>query len=151
MPTGIPSLGCSEEGNSVQCQQLNCDAAQLWSSPTVGLKLGYRTAWLWNSTAERLLWGKAPLQSMYTASLYSMRHLQCVSVSGKRVEDRESVFSPWWEGKLCSQSQSRTEVYRSPCPWTLIGPSSYKWGLQILPDLSKTHCPDWLEWGTVIG
>ena len=29
-PTGIPSLGCGEEGNFIKCKQLNCDTSQLW-------------------------------------------------------------------------------------------------------------------------
>lgn len=29
-PTGIPSLGCGEKGNYIQCKQINCDTAWLW-------------------------------------------------------------------------------------------------------------------------
>ena len=30
MPRGIPNLGCSEEGNFIQCKQFNCETVQLW-------------------------------------------------------------------------------------------------------------------------
>lgn len=32
-PTRIPSLGCSDERNLIQCRQLDCDTAWLWGGP----------------------------------------------------------------------------------------------------------------------
>lgn len=39
--TRIPNLRYSEEGNLIQCKQLNCDRLQLWNS-SVALQLNYR-------------------------------------------------------------------------------------------------------------
>lgn len=69
VPTGIPSLGCGEEGNFIQCKKHGCGAARLWNSPTV-LQLNKETAWLWHSMAARWPSGQAPLSLDSSALLY---------------------------------------------------------------------------------
>lgn len=66
VPTGIPSLGCGEEGNFIQYKQLSCDPARLQNSMAVSdssvvLQFIYDSVWLWNGKAVRGTSGEAAL------------------------------------------------------------------------------------------
>lgn len=121
-----PVWGCSEEGNglnsSVAIQPCCGPAPKCYSS------IMKQRGWLRSYTAVRGPWGQAPLQLDSSAMLFSSETAAVFQLQLGNI-----VSGHRWKGKACSQSQRPLAyIHRSPHPWSLIGPSSCKWWLQIL-------------------
>lgn len=108
---GSPSLGCNEGGNVIHsnCKQRRCDTAWLWGGPQWGAS---QTALLCSTPATLFQW-------------------HVFSVWGPAGETQSSVFRG--KGKCTTRGKEELSYReRSPCPWSLIGPSLCKCRLQIL-------------------
>ena len=116
VPTGIPNLGCDEEGALLGA---NCDIAGLWGSCRARLLTG-STALLCSLlvcsapcwSALLLLWS-APFCAtlLWPALVYSA--LLCSGVTSLvfQLSQGNTVFSHGWKGKVCSQSQRTADLY----------------------------------------
>lgn len=91
---------------------------------------------LWNSTAEeqhgceKALFqvdSSALLCLLWSSETSLMFQLQCFSSRQKN-----KVSSIWWKGSVLWDTGELTYIERNPHLWSLIGPPSCKWGLQIL-------------------
>lgn len=104
-PTGIPNLGCGEEGNFIQCRQLNCDTSMAVE------QLRSDTTQLWSSIAARQPWGQAPL---WLSSTLLRSTLPCAVCSGEMsfgFSRVNAIFSLWWSRKVHCPSQKGADEY----------------------------------------
>lgn len=120
-----PSLGWDEERNFIQCKQLGCDTAQLWSSTAVRRPLGEAAV------------GPAPLVWQLHCAL--VKH---VSVSAS-AEEKQS-FCLQWKGKVCFQSQRGADVYGQKSP--LLVPDWSDLMQMRTPNPFSPGSPDGSEW-----
>lgn len=113
VPTGIPTLGCGEEGNVLQCEKLHCDWATAWGSTAVRQFWGDAPLWLDNSALPALLhmlFSALVWQDLLgVLSLVLQLQLQswCFSSSTRW---RNAVFILWWKGKVHSRSQREASL-----------------------------------------
>ena len=150
-------LRCSEEGNFIQCRELNWDIQQGWEIAQRGVlhsvTLGYGAAWLRGSTARgrpwtRCPWGRALLWVHSSVllqpgllHLLRFRHWACSTVLWRDVQ-----------GSSCRQGSTASlfSGKRKWAPWA-------GWELPFCPhanedskssqfDWPRRHCPDWSEW-----
>lgn len=126
LPIGIPNLGCSKEGNVIQCNQLNCAT------------VGFGTAWLWSRPHMRILSSSiAPLCSNphhFALPCFSWLHLLCSALLCPRL--------------LCCGLVRHLRCFSFSLGISLQ--SSVAKG-STLPEpnedfKTKKHLPNWLEW-----
>lgn len=140
MPTRIPNLRCGEEGKLIQYKVFKCNTAELWEQHNCG------TAGLWGGYEVALGEGSSPARQLCSVLLHFGLLQSCLSWSALPAcsalarclrcfssSQRNTVLNLQWTGKVRSPRQRElANVERSLCPWSLIGPSSCKWGIQIL-------------------
>ena len=109
-PTGTPNLGCSEEENFIQCQELNCfiawmwKKAQLWTAQKCYSTIMKQMAQ--GCLGARCLCGEAPL-ARQCCSTPVQWDVFCVSFLVG-----EAAFSFWWKMKVCFPSQRGADLYK---------------------------------------
>lgn len=122
------------------CKRLSCATAQ-WCYTTAGRQPSGKAALLWSGPLHtaQIPWDIfgcvcfqqsvfSILTSIETSSSYSQGEI--VSASAPAWEWQQSASIG--KGKRTLQARGElTYTDRSPCSWSLIGLSSFKWGLQV--------------------
>lgn len=148
-PSGLPNLGCGEEGSFIQCKQLSCDAALLWEqhnwSSLVVSQLNCETAQLWGSPGVRTFHG-------YTAMLCSNPLCGlCSSLSGEMSRcfrvSQENLSLPW-KGEVYALPY--IETHPTPGPWLIYSYANEDSGSSQF-DWFKRHSPNGQKEATLIG